>query len=288
MGRQDIVFNANGAMLGGWIYRPAGTPAPHPMIVMSHGFSAIITMGLEPFAEAFARNGFGCLVYDHRNYGRSAGWPRNETDPWQQVEDMRAAISFVRTLPFADRDRIGLWGTSYSGGHVLTVGALDRRVRCLVSMVPLVSGQRTFDAWVPAERRARFIERLMADRDRRAEGQPPETIPAALPGSETEAWAKAVDRDGSYENFITLRSLELLRGYEPISFVTRIAPTPLLMVVADGDVQTPVAWQREAFALAGEPKKLVTLPGGHYDPYLQHLPASIEASLAWFREHLGG
>jgi len=286
MERQDIVFNANGAMLGGWLYRPDGSAARHPAIVVSHGFSAVIAMGLDDFGQAFARAGFACLVYDHRNYGRSGGWPRNETDPWQQVEDMRAAISFLRSLPFVDRERIGLWGTSYSGGHALTVTALDRRVRCTVSMVPLVSGQRTFEAWVPEDRRARFLDRLASERDRRAEGVPPEVTPAALPGSDTEAWAKAVDKDGAYENSVTLRSLDLMRSYEPIAFVPRIAPTPLLMVIAENDVQTPVAWQREAFALAGDPKKLVTLPGGHYDPYMAHLPASIEASTGWFREHL--
>lgn len=286
MDRQEIVFNANGAMLAGWIYRPPNAPARHPMIVMSHGFSAIMTMGLAEYAEAFAAAGFGCLVYDHRNYGQSAGWPRNETDPWQQVEDMRAAISYVRGLPFVDRDRIGLWGTSYSGGHVLTVGALDRRVRCIVSQVPLVSGQRTFDSWVPADKRARFMERLLVDRDRRAEGAPPGTTPAALPGSETEEWAKTVDKLGAYGNFVTLRSLELLRTYEPISFVSRIAPTPLLMIVADRDTQTPVEWQLEAFALAAEPKRLVTLPGRHYDPYVRLFAQSSEAASSWFADHL--
>lgn len=286
MDRQEIVFNANGTTLAGWINRPPNAPARHPMIVMSHGFSAIMTMGLAEYAEAFAVAGFGCLVYDHRNYGQSAGWPRNETDPWQQVEDMRAAISYVRNLPFTDRDRIGLWGTSYSGGHVLTVGALDRRVRCIVSQVPLVSGQRTFDSWVPADKRARFMERLLVDRDRRAEGAPPGTTPAALPGSETEEWAKTVDKTGAYGNFVTLRSLELLRTYEPISFVTRIAPTPLLMIVAERDTQTPVEWQLEAFALAAEPKRLVTLPGRHYDPYVRLFAQSSEAASAWFAEHL--
>ena len=285
MARQDIVFEANGAKLAGWLYRDE-TAGPQPMIVLSHGFSAVMAMGLQDYAEAFHAAGYACLVYDHRNYGQSAGWPRNETDPWQQVEDMRAAISFVRTLPCCDPDRIGLWGTSYAGGHVLTVGALDKRVRCLVSQVPLVSGQRTFDAWVPADRRERFLERLAADRDARARGEPPGTTPAAIPGSETEEWANAVDRDGVYDNYVTLRSLELLRTYEPISFVPRIAPTPLLMVVADRDVQTPVSWQGEAFELAGEPKKLVTLDGRHYDPYMSLLPQSIAAALEWFDQHL--
>ena len=150
MARQDIVFEANGEKLAGWLYRAEGGGGRQPLIVLSHGFSAVMAMGLQDYAEAFAAAGYACLVYDHRNYGQSSGWPRNETDPWAQVEDMRAAISHARTLDCCDPDRVGLWGTSYAGGHVLTVGALDKRVACLVSQVPLVSGQRTFDAWVPA------------------------------------------------------------------------------------------------------------------------------------------
>ena len=285
MARRDIVLEANGAKLAGWLYCD-DSGNPQPTIVLSHGFSAVMAMGLQDYAAAFAAAGYACLVYDHRNYGQSSGWPRNETDPWQQVEDMRAAISYVRTLACCDPERVGLWGTSYSGGHVLTVGALDRRVRCLVSQVPLVSGQRTFDAWVPEDKRARFLDRLAADRDARARGEPPGTTPAAIPGSETDEWAKVVDQDGVYDNYVTLRSLELLRSYEPIGFMDRIAPTPLLMVVAERDVQTPVQWQREAFDMAGEPKKLVTLDGRHYDPYMSLLPQSIAAALDWFDQHL--
>ena len=281
--RRDIIIEANGEKLAGWFY-PATTDAP--LIIMSHGFSALMAMGLDDYAATFAKAGFAVLVYDHRNYGASSGWPRNETDPWQQVEDMRAVISHARNLNGVDRDRIGLWGTSYSGGHALVVAALDDRVKCVVSQVPLVSGQRTFDAWVPEKSRARFLERLAADRAARARGEPPAVTPAALPGSETAEWAEAVDKDGTYANQITLRSLDLLRGYEPISFVSRIAPTPLLLIVADQDTQTPVAWQREAFEMAAEPKKLVTLAGRHYDPYTLLLNESRQAALDWFRENL--
>ncbi len=289
MERRDIVFEANGEKLAGWLYGPANGAADaagHPLIVMSHGFSAVIAMGLDDYAAGFAAAGFAVLVYDHRNYGASSGWPRHETDPWQQVEDMRAAISFGRNLAFVDPERVGLWGTSYSGGHALTVAALDQRVKCVVSQVPLVSGQRTFKAWVPKDKRPRFLRRLEADRDGRARGEPPAVTPAAIPGSETAEWAGAVDKDGTYGNEVTLRSLDLLRGYEPMAFMTRIAPTPLLMIIADQDTQTPVAWQREAFALAGEPKKLVTLPGRHYDPYTAQLVPSRQAALDWFQAHL--
>jgi fermentation-respiration switch protein FrsA (DUF1100 family) len=283
--RRDVVFEANGEKLAGWLYEP-GEGGEVPLIVMSHGFSAIMAMGLNDYASHFAAAGFAVLVYDHRNYGASSGWPRHETDPWQQVEDMRAAVSFARNLPISDPARIGLWGTSYSGGHALTVSALDRRVKCVVSQVPLVSGQRTFEAWVPEKSRPRFLDRLAADRDGRARGEPPGVTPAALPGTETAEWAEAVDKDGLYGNEITLRSLDLLRGYEPMSFMPRIAPTPLLMIIADRDTQTPVAWQRQAFELAGEPKKLLTLSGRHYDPYTLRLAESRQAALDWFQEYL--
>ena len=283
---QDIVFEADGAKLAGWLCRPDQGEGPFPAIVLSHGLSAVIDMGLKDYAEAFAAAGFLCLVYDHRNWGRSSGWPRHETDPWRQVADMREAVSFVRALPAVDPARVGLWGTSYSGGHALVVAALDRRVRCVVAQVPLVSGSRNFEHWVPADRRARFLERLGKDWDARAAGAPPGVAAAAPPGSETEEWAKQVDRDGRYANEITLRTFDLLRGYEPADFVARIAPTPLLMIVAERDTQTPVAWQREAFARAGEPKELVALDGRHYDPYTVLFEQSAAAAADWFRRRL--
>jgi len=286
METQEVVFRAgDGTALVGWRAVPAAR-GPHPLIVLTHGLSGLIDLGLAAYAEHFVAAGFACLAYDHRNWGRSAGWPRCESDPWQQVGDLRDAISFARTLPNVDGNRIGLWGTSYAGGHVLTVGALDPRVRCLVSQVPLTNGRRTFDAWVPAEKRSRTLERLAADRDARAQGAPPQTTPAALPGSDTEAWVRRVDTGGLYRNELTLRSLELLRTYEPAAFVDEIAPTPLLMVVADHDTQTPIAWQLESFERAGEPKRLVRLDCRHYDVYTDRLKEATEPATAWFVEHL--
>lgn len=286
METRDLVFRAgDGTALVGWYATPAAR-GPHPLVVLTHGLSGLVDLGLAAYAQHFAGAGFACLAYDHRNWGRSGGWPRCESDPWQQVADLRDAISFARTLPDVDGDRIGLWGTSYAGGHVLTVGALDRRVRCIVSQVPLTHGRRSFDAWVPADKRARTLERLTADRDARARGATPQTTPAALPGSDTEEWVRRVDPEGVYRNELTLRSLELLRTYEPGSFVEEIAPTPLLMVVAEHDTQTPIAWQLESFERAGEPKRLVEIDCRHYDVYTDRFKEAVEAAADWFVEHL--
>src|SRR5208283_3146740 len=97
-------------------------------------------MYLDRFAEAFAAAGLSAVVFDNRNFGASDGEPRQEIDPWKQVRDYRDAITYAQELPETDPDRIGIWGSSYSGGHVIVVGAIDRRVKCVVSQVPLASG----------------------------------------------------------------------------------------------------------------------------------------------------
>jgi hypothetical protein len=90
----------------------------------------------------FEAAGLAAIVFDNRNFGASDGEPRQEINPWQQVDDYRDAISFAQTLPETDPERIGVWGSSYSGAHVLVLGAVDRRIKCVASQVPLISGHR--------------------------------------------------------------------------------------------------------------------------------------------------
>src|SRR5262247_2595289 len=141
--RKDIEFKTeDGIKLRGWHYLPEKRTGKVPTIVMAHGFSAVKEMYLDRFADAFAAAGLGAVVFDNRNFGASDGQPRQEIDPWAQVRDYRHAITWTRTQGEINPDRIGVWGSSYSGGHALVVGAIDRRVKCVVSQVPLISGHR--------------------------------------------------------------------------------------------------------------------------------------------------
>src|SRR6185436_11841767 len=151
MARRDIEFDAEGVTLRGWFYPAEGASGAGPAVVMAHGFSAVKEMYLDRFAEAFAAAGLGAIVFDHRNFGASDGEPRQEIDPWEQLRDYRHAITFATTLAEVDGERIGVWGSSYSGGHVLVVGAIDRRVKAVVCQVPLVSGHDNFRALVRAD-----------------------------------------------------------------------------------------------------------------------------------------
>src|SRR5258705_5759507 len=127
MARRDIEFDAEGVPLRGWFSPAEGAGWPGPAVVMAHGFSAVKEMYLDSFAEVFAAAGLNVLVFDNRCFGASDGEPRQEIDPWAQVRDYRDAITYLHTLPEADPGRIGIWGSSYSGGHSLVVAAIDRR-----------------------------------------------------------------------------------------------------------------------------------------------------------------
>ena len=95
------------------------------------------------------------VVFDNRNFGASDGEPRQEIDPWQQINDYRDAISYALTRPRPTAHRIGVWGSSYSGAHVLVLGAIDRRIKCVASQVPLISGYRNARRLIRADMIAR-------------------------------------------------------------------------------------------------------------------------------------
>jgi hypothetical protein len=295
----DIAFQTeDGVTLRGWHYTPDGR-GPWPTIVMAHGFSAVKEMYLDRFAEAFAAAGLAALVFDNRNFGASDGAPRQEIDPWQQINDYRDAISFAETLPETAPGRLGVWGSSYSGAHVLALGAIDRRIGCVVSQVPLISGHRNGRRLIRADQVAPVLAMCADDRRRRYAGEAPATIPVVAPDAATPAVLPTPDsyqwftdtcaaRAPAWRNEVTLRSVELFLGYEPGAYIAQISPTPLMLVVALGDHLTVADEALAAYERALQPKRLVTLKGGHFDAYVADFGASSGAAAAWFQEHLAG
>jgi fermentation-respiration switch protein FrsA (DUF1100 family) len=295
--RKDIEFDAEGTTLRGWFYRPDDKQGALPTVVMAHGFSATKEMYLDAYAERFAEAGLASLVFDNRNFGASDGQPRQEIDPWAQVRDYRHAITFARSLSDVDASRIGVWGSSYSGGHVLVLGAIDRRIRAVVAQVPLISGWRNVLRLVRADMVAQFRAMFDADRDARYAGKEPEMVPvvnddplgpAALATPDSFAWFTETGRTRapSWQNAVTLRSVELLTEYEPGVYIDRISPTPLLMVVGATDHLTVADEALAAFNRALEPKRLVLLPGGHFDAYVACFDTAAGEAANWFVEHL--
>jgi fermentation-respiration switch protein FrsA (DUF1100 family) len=300
MTRRDIEFDAEGVTLRGWFYPAEGAgSAPGPAVVMAHGFSAVKEMYLDRFAEAFAAAGLNALVFDNRCFGASDGEPRQEIDPWAQVRDYRHAITYLCTVPEVDPQRIGIWGSSYSGGHVLVVAAIDRRVKAVVSQVPLISGHANLRALVRSDFIAGFREMFDADRLARFQGKPPAMVPvvdkdplaaSALPTPDSWDWFSSTGdtRAPSWRNEVTLRSVEMFTEYEPGVYLPWISPTPLLLLVAVGDHLVPSELAIAAFDTAHQPKELIIMPGGHFDAYTVGFEGSSGPARDWFVRHLGG
>lgn len=293
--RRDVEFTAEGPVtLRGWLFVPEG-PGPHPAITMAVGFAGVRDHGLEPFAEAFAAAGFVVLLHDHRGFGASDGEPRQDVDPWRQIADWRRAISYLESRPEVDPARIGLWGTSYAGGHAIVLGATDRRLRVVVAQVPTISGYEQGLRRIPPDRVAALEESFAADERAQFRGEPlarqaivsaDPVVPASYRSQDAIDFYTQPLPEGAWENDVTVRSTRAARMYEPGAWISRVSPTPLLLIVALSDTMTVTDVALAAYERALQPKKLLTVAGGHFDPYLSGFNESSAAARAWFAEYL--
>jgi uncharacterized protein len=285
-GRFDVAFpDHEGVTLRGWWYPGAAAEGQAgPAVVMAHGFSATKEMGLDRFAESFAAAGIAVLVYDHRGLGASDGEPRQVIDPYAQARGYRAAVDWLTARPEVDPDRVGIWGSSFSGGVVLVTAAVDRRVRAVVANVPLAGfpGNDYSDA---AANAAAFAALRAALDDPAGPGTaaasvepagplapvhaPGNELHVVMPQTESSEWFLRVGGTGSnWQNEVWLAGApEGAPAFDPGVAVAHIAPTPLLMVVASADTLAATDVALAAYARAGAPKQLELVGGHHFVDY---------------------
>lgn len=134
----DIEFKSQNVFCRGRLYVPAANKSNGAGIVLAHGLAGTMDSGLFEYAEAFSKAGFHTLVFDYRGFGISDGAPRQFVSVLKQLADWRAAISCLRSNDNVDADRIGLWGISFSGGHVIHLSQIDTNLRAVVAQVPMI------------------------------------------------------------------------------------------------------------------------------------------------------
>lgn len=301
MNREDIEFPTQGTTLRGWFYPAPDASTEAGCVVMQHGFSAVKEMWLDHYAEIFQAAGLNVLVYDHPGFGDSdpiPGTPRQEIDPWQQIRGLQDAITYAQQRPEVDAGQIGIWGSSYGGANVFVVGAIDRRVKTVVSQVPAVSGSQSFQQLVRIDNWAAMDQAFSEERQHRMAGGEPTMIPvvaedptatSALPTPDSYTWftETAEKRAPNWRNEVTLLSMEFFRGYEPGDYIPLIAPTPLLLIAAPHDRLVSGQITTAAYEKASEPKKIVLVDGGHFDAYTgDGFDVTGPAARDWFVRHL--
>lgn len=304
MRREDVEFQSDGTTVRGWLYRPDGdTGGDVPAVVLAGGWCYVRELVMPYYAEAFARAGIAALVFDYRNLGVSDGEPRQHLDPTAQIRDYQNALSFLERSPGIDADRLGAWGISYSGGHVLVLAATDPRVKVIVSQIPVVDGYRNMRRIHGTMGWRRLWAAILEDRQLRYDdpaqrlylphaSEDPENELSAWPFPETRTTFAELQRTEAplYQNLSTMESVDLLLDYDVNYFVDRIYDTPSLMIVAEGDDLTLWDLEIETFnAIPSRKKELVVLPHtSHMTLYSDRskLAAAAEHATAWFTRHL--
>ncbi|TPK66917.1 alpha/beta hydrolase [Mesorhizobium sp. B2-4-15] len=294
--KEDVHITAeDGVELSAWLFTPRHLGGPLPAITMAHGYAGTKYHGIEPFAEAFAKAGFVVLLHDHRNFGESGGEPRQDVNPWQQIGDWRRVISWLQDRSEVNENRVGVWGTSFAGGHAIVLAATDRRLKAVVSQAPTIDGYASGMRRVPPEK-VEDLEAVFAADDRaQLRGDAPMTQAIVSEERDKQSSYQAADAvsfylrpipPGVWENKVTVRSTRWARMYSPGDWIARVSPTPLLMVVAQRDHIAVTDLALRAYANALEPKRLVMLKGGHFDPYLAEFETASRSATDWFLAHL--
>ena len=289
---EDVRFHSGPAVLAGTLKLPdAGSP-PFPAIVQGPGWLGLAAANAyKPYHEALLAAGFAMLVFDYRGFGDSTG-DASYLDPMTQVADWRAAVSYLETRTEVDAGRIGAFGSGGTGGgNAIYAGALDPRVKAVVSQVPIADGRD----WLHRMRREyewlEFLEAIRQDRLHRVvTGEPTLVAPREgimVPTPERRASTIKADVDDKIPPLVELASAEAIFAYRPIDVVDRIAPRALMLIAVENDATTPEDHAYALYDRAGGPKRLVIQTGTtHYAAYAHYRDVVNPLIVEWFERHV--
>jgi dienelactone hydrolase len=284
-------FDSGGETCRGYFYRPAGDP-PFPCVVMAHGFGASPDGPLGEMGRRLARAGISGFAFDFRHFGVSDGQPRLVLNMARALSDWTAATAYARGREEVDPKRVGLWGSSMSGGQVLAVAARDRSIAAAVAQVPYVDGLALARAAGP-RRLTRMLPAVARDALRALTRRPPYLVEglgahghSALVNVPPGLYETLADRAPSWRNQIAARSLLQLYTFRPI----RLAPAircPLLVVLTykDGVAPSNVA-MRTAEQLPYI--ELAMFQADHFDLYAgDTYERAVRTEIRFFAHHFG-
>jgi pimeloyl-ACP methyl ester carboxylesterase len=282
---QIVSFHSEGAELRGRHFSHGDEQ--RPIVVMTHGTTATITMAIDAYAKKIFNAGYDVLLYDHRNFGYSAGEPRQEINPWIQVRGYRDAVSFLRNS--GGYRQIVLWGDSFSAALAVVAGALIDDISAIVAQIPVCGvavPENSFD-----ESSFNTMKEIFEGGD--VTGGPEQTTgpipvvsfdqinnPSLLTPIQAYRWfIEHGGRHGSgWENWATRVIPETPVPCSP--FVTApylTMPVQMMIGKADEMAHCNLDVQKAVFERIPSQKEFVEIPGGHFG-LLWHPSDEFEAA----------
>jgi short-subunit dehydrogenase/dienelactone hydrolase len=270
---EQLEFMSQRIACDAWLIRPPAARQPTPLILMAHGFAAEKSFGLLPYAKHFVRRGLAVMMFDYRHFGASGGEPRNLVSCRRQRQDWQAALDFARRLPGIDSARIALWGSSFSGGHVVDCASRNPDIAAVVAQVPMLDvptslGRYGFsylcraawhglrDLFHAATFRKPHYVKVVA---------PPSTFAVMNQPGCYDGYRRLVPLGADWANSCPARILLTSLPHRPIARAKKVE-APTLFVIADGDQLIPARTIRRA-ARRMPNASIRTVPGDHFAPY---------------------
>ena len=271
------------------LYLPKGVSLP-PVIVMAHGFAGERKARLPVYAQRFCDAGYAVFLFDYRGFGDSEGIPRQLVSPWRQLDDWRAAIAHVRTLNNVDTKRLILWGTSFAGGHVISIASEDHNIHAIISQVPFTSG-------VNLALQNSLVEMLhmtwagIKDSVRALIGATPHPYPVvARPGQPAvmnteesyDGYLRLFPEDTQWVNGVPARVSLQIPFYNPILSAHKVT-CPSLIVAAVNDSLIPASMVK-SMADRIKNSEYCELDANHFEPYVgDHFEENIGVQIGFLR-----
>jgi pimeloyl-ACP methyl ester carboxylesterase len=296
----DIEFQSDGVVCRG---KYVNTPNDHlskggqtPCVIMAHGFAGTIDMGLEPYARHFAEAGMNVALFDYRHFGLSDGTPRQLLSIRRQLRDWAAAIDHVRGMAGIDPDRIALFGTSFSGGHVVEIAARDRKIAAVISQCPMMDGFAALRNYSGYAGFGSLIKLSLAggyDMARGLLGMKPFRLPVVGKPGTLAAMATPDAMEGvmaiapaEFRNEVCARILLSIGFYVPRRKAKGLS-CPILVLICEKDSVAPADAARKAVRQAGSPAEMRTYPIGHFDIYVgDNFERAVSSQVSFLTKHL--
>lgn len=274
-------YNRLGVNLIGDLYYPKGMDMSkkHAAIIVGHPFGGSKEQSSGLYAQILAERGFVTLAFDLSRYGESGGQPHNAASPEGFAEDFSAAVDFIGTRPFVDRERIGVIGICGSGGFSISAASVDPRIKALATVSMYDMGRATrqgLNDVITMEQRKAILKEIAEQRWREFEGAPteyrkgtPESIDENSDPVAREFFDYYRTPRGQHPRVTTYTSANSTPAfmlYFPFELIEMISPRPVLFIA--GETAHSRYFSEDAYRRAAEPKELYIVPGaGHVDLY---------------------
>lgn len=290
--REDVQFRSGNDAIAAWLYRPE-TSGDTPLLILAHGLGGVKAMRLDVYAERFAAAGYACLVFDYRNLGDSGGQPRQLLDINMQLADWAAAVAYAHTLPGIDHDRIALWGTSFSGGHVIATAARVPGVAAVISQCPFTDGiasARTVSWRTIAPVSVLAIRDVVNALLRKppilvaTAGYPDQVAMINAPDA-YDAYLKVIPDGLDVRNEVAARLAIQILTYRPGRLASKVQ-CPILFCICEADSVAPASVTAK-YAAQAPNATIKNYPEGHFDIYVDEgFERAVTDQIAFLDQHL--